>query len=73
MSHFAGDGLGRLGAIFVSADGLGPEAKGALGGATAARVVGDVRVFEVTDCVIFDGEISSVNVHHAGERIEVSD
>jgi hypothetical protein len=38
VGHFVGDILRRADAVFVAADGLGPEAEGALGRATAPGV-----------------------------------
>ena len=66
VGHFVGDILRRTHAIFVSADGLRPEAEGALRRATAAGVKAHVRMQQVTDEIFFDLQIALVDVRHPG-------
>ena len=49
VGHFVGDVLRAADAVFVSADGLRPEAEGALRRTTASRGHADVGVQEVAD------------------------
>ena len=71
VGHFVGDILRRTNAIFVSADGLRPEAEGALRRAAAAGVKAHVRMQQVTDEIFLDLQIALVDVRHPGERIHV--
>ena len=52
VGHFVGDILRRTNAVFVSANGLRPEAEGALRRAAAAGVHADVRMQQVT-CLLY--------------------
>ena len=73
VGHFVGDILRRADAVFVSADGLRPEAEGALRRAAAPRVHADVRMQQVADEILFDLEVALVNVRHPRERVHVLD
>jgi len=57
VGHLVGDVLRGTDAILVSADGLRPEAKGALRRATAAGVEAHVGMQQVADEIVFDPEV----------------
>ena len=71
VSHLVGDVLRAADAILVPADGLRPEAEGALGRAAAARIHRDVGMLEVADEILFDLEVALVNVGDPRERVHV--
>src|SRR6185312_6232966 len=58
VGHFVGDILRRAHPIFVAADGLWPEAEGALRRATAARVHTEVGMQEVADEILLNLEVA---------------
>src|SRR2546422_1011673 len=55
----------------VAADGLGPQAEGALGPAAAPRVERHIRVKEVADDVVLDRQVALVDVHDEREHVHV--
>src|SRR5579862_7070506 len=73
VCHLAVNGVGRFGAVLVPADRLRPEAEGALRGAAPPRVVRDVRVFQIPDDVVLDGQVALVDIHHARQVVEALD
>ena len=73
VGHFVGDVLRAADAVLVSADGLRPEAEGALRRATAAGVHADVRMEQVTDEIVLDLQIALIDVRHPREHVHVLD
>ena len=71
VGHFVGDVLRRADAIFVSADGLRPEAEGALRRAAAAGIHRNVRMQQVADEIFFDLQIAFIDVRHPRQRVHV--
>ena len=67
----AHDVLDRARPVPVSADGLGPQAEGALRPAAAPRVERHVRVEEVADDVVLDRQVPPVDVDDERERVHV--
>src|SRR5712691_8929194 len=55
----------------VAADGLGPQAEGALGPTAAPRVERHIGVKEVADDVVLDRQVALVDVHDERERVHV--
>ncbi len=58
-------------AVAMPADGLGPQAEGALGAATPAGVQRHVRMFEVADEVVLDLQVALVHRRHPRQLIHV--
>ena len=57
--------------VALAADGLRPEAEGALGAAAAPGVERDVRVLEVADGVVLDRQVALVDVRDERQEIHV--
>ena len=73
VGHFVGDVLRGADAVFVAADGLRPEAEGALGGAPAARVQAHIGMEQVADEILLDLQVALIDIGHPGQRIHVAD
>ena len=71
VGHFVGDILRRADAVFVSADGLRPEAEGALGRAAAAGIHRNVGMQQVADEIFFDLQIAFIDIRHPRQRVHV--
>lgn len=71
--HLGGDVIGRSLAPGVAGEGLGPEAEGALRGAAAGGVEGDVGVEEEGDVVAGDVHVALVDLGGPGHGVEVFD
>jgi hypothetical protein len=67
VGHFRGHVFRRAHAVFVAADGLGPEAEGALRRAAAAGVEAQIGMEQVADEILFDLQVAFVGVHHPGQ------
>ena len=73
VGHLVGHVLRRADAVAVAADGLGPEAEGALGRAAASGVDADVGMQQVADEILLDLEVALVHVRHPGQHVHVGD
>ena len=73
VGHFVGDVLRGADAVFVPADGLRPEAEGALGRAAAAGVEAHVGMEQVADEILLDLQVALIDVGHPGQRVHVGD
>ena len=71
VGHFVGDILRRADAVFVAADGLRPEAEGALGGASAAGVEAHVGMEQVADEILLDLQVALIDIGHPGQGVHV--
>ena len=73
VGHFGGDVFGRANAVFVPADGLGPEAESALRRAAAPGVKTQIRMQQIADEILLDLQIALVGIHHPRQHIHVRD
>ena len=71
VGHFVGDVLRGADAVFMPADGLGPETEGALGGAPAARVEAHIGMEQVADKILLDLQVALIDVGHPRQRVHV--
>ena len=71
VGHFVGDILRRADAVFVSADGLRPEAEAALRRAAAAGVHRNVRMQQIADEILFNLQIAPIHIRHPRQRVHV--
>ena len=68
---FLGDIFGAAHAVTVAAHGLRPQAEGAVRFAAAAGVHRHVGVFQVADEIIFDLEVTLIDLGDEGQLIHV--
>ena len=71
LLHLGGDVVGGALAPGVAGEGLGPEAEGALRGAAAGGVEGDVGVKEEGHVVLGDVEVAVVDLGGPGHLVEL--
>ena len=65
------DMLDAAHAIFMAADGLGPQAEGAMRFTAAARIDRDIRVHQIADEIILDPEIAVIDVGDERKLVHV--
>ena len=71
--HFRFHAVRAAHAVAVPAKRLRPQAKCALRAAAPAGVQRDVRMLQVADEIVLDGQVALVDVHHIRQRVHVFD
>src|ERR1051326_4727766 len=71
--HFLKHVFGTACPVSMPANGLRPEAKGALGGAATTRVERNVRMLQITDEVLLDLEVALVDIYDERQVVHVFD
>src|SRR5579883_1420236 len=72
-SHFGFDAVGATHAIAMSTQGLRPKTESAFRTATPARIEGHIRMLEIADEVVFDGEIALIDLDNRRQSVHIFD